>query len=406
MYLLYRLFGSQFIACLAFIMLAFHPRIYAHSFFNTKDIPFLATVLMLMLAAQVAFQKDKWGWYLLAGVASGYATSIRAMGILFAVVITYFFIVDFFRTVTRKGNVAAALLDTACFIGGFCGTLYLCWPYLWGNPVDNFVESFTNLSNIVWSGRVLFEGVSYAGNMLPLSYMPTWFSITVPELWLIAGVAGCIWVAIDFLRKPSRFIENTRERNFLLYLVGFLAPAAAMMIFHGVNIDDWRHLYFIYPSFVMLALLVVSRLAVGGRKIVAVTLCALQVALVGFFMIRNHPFQQVYFNNLVSHRPEYLRTHFDLEYWGCSYKQGVDYILAHDTSSIIRMTDWPEPDANALRFLPAKQAARIEKLYNGERPDYYLTNFRMHPRDYPYPNVFYEIKVLNSTIMRVYKLKP
>src|SRR6185503_8756836 len=35
-----RLFKNQAIAILGFILLAFTPRIYAHSFFNTKDIPF------------------------------------------------------------------------------------------------------------------------------------------------------------------------------------------------------------------------------------------------------------------------------------------------------------------------------------------------------------------------------
>src|SRR5581483_7448949 len=60
-----RIFRSQFIACLAFIMLAFHPRIYAHSFFNTKDIPFLAALLIVMMVSQAAFEKNRPLLYLL-----------------------------------------------------------------------------------------------------------------------------------------------------------------------------------------------------------------------------------------------------------------------------------------------------------------------------------------------------
>ncbi len=40
--LAYRLFKNKFIAILGFIMLAVAPRLYAHSFFNSKDMPFLA----------------------------------------------------------------------------------------------------------------------------------------------------------------------------------------------------------------------------------------------------------------------------------------------------------------------------------------------------------------------------
>jgi hypothetical protein len=35
--------------------------------------------------------------------------------------------------------------------------------------------------------------------------------------------------------------------------------------------------------------------------------------------------------------------------------------------------------------------------------DYYLTNFRMHPDDYPSTDIAYQIQEENSTIMRVYK---
>ena len=63
-----RLFKNQYIACLGFIMLAFTPRIYAHSFFNTKDIPFLSAFLIVFLVNEIAFEKNKRVWYLLLGL--------------------------------------------------------------------------------------------------------------------------------------------------------------------------------------------------------------------------------------------------------------------------------------------------------------------------------------------------
>ncbi len=77
-----RLFKDQFIACLGFVLLAFMPRIYAHSYFNSKDIPFLCSFIITFMVGQMAFEKNRSGWYLLLGLAAGYATSIRAMGIL------------------------------------------------------------------------------------------------------------------------------------------------------------------------------------------------------------------------------------------------------------------------------------------------------------------------------------
>ncbi|MCW3121871.1 MAG: phospholipid carrier-dependent glycosyltransferase, partial [Flavipsychrobacter sp.] len=40
-----------------------------------------------------------------------------------------------------------------------------------------------------------------------------------------------------------------------------------------------------------------------------------------------------------------------------------------------------------------------------EQADYYMSNFRLHPADYPGTNIEYQIELLNSTILRIYKLK-
>jgi hypothetical protein len=177
-----------------------------------------------------------------------------------------------------------------------------------------------------------------------------------------------------------------------------------MILFHGVNIDDWRHLYFIYPSFILLGMFAVNSIPFGKWKIVVITFCVLQLLVTGMFMIRNHPYQQVYFNNFVSHDKENLRNKFDLDYWGVAYKQGIDYIVSHDTASVIQIHVTQVPEVNNTLVLPKAIRKRIVFLYDDARPGYFITNFRMHPNDYNYPNIFYEIKVLNSTILRVYKI--
>ena len=57
--LFYRLFRSNIIACLGFLALVFHPRIYAHSFFNSKDVPFLSAILIAIVFAHFAFTERR-----------------------------------------------------------------------------------------------------------------------------------------------------------------------------------------------------------------------------------------------------------------------------------------------------------------------------------------------------------
>jgi hypothetical protein len=399
-----RLFKDQFIACLGYILLAFNPRIYAHSFFNTKDIPFLSALVIFFAITQIAFEKNRTGWYILMALACAYATSIRAMGIMFATGLSAFLLIDIITAAVRKENTRKPIIHFLAFVVFFCGFLYTLWPILWTRPIFHFKEEFQALSHIYWSGFILLNGINYPGDKLPWYYVPEWVSITTPLLWLAAGAAGCFWLVVSFIKKPLSFLTNTPNRNFILYGVCFTVPVLAVIVLKSILYDDWRHLYFIYPSFVMLALFALSQFKTGLKRRIMMGLSLVQVAMVATFMIANHPFENVYFNELVPRTPEYLRTHFDLDYWGCADKQGIEYILKHDKSDSVRIMWSLDPVGNNRMMIPANTRERVVLVPPDGHPTYFMTNWRNHPEDYPYKDVFYDIKVLNSTVLRVYKL--
>lgn len=131
----------------------------------------------------------------------------------------------------------------------------------------------------------------------------------------------------------------------------------------------------------------------------------LQVVLIGFFMFKNHPFNNVYFNNFVSHEPEYLRKHYEVDGWGSTMKQGLDYLDASDELKTIKIYCY-EKDLlySNIVLLPENDRNRFQYA-NKENADYLVTNFRFHPYDYPSYKTEYSINVLNSTILCVYKLE-
>ena len=124
----------------------------------------------------------------------------------------------------------------------------------------------------------------------------------------------------------------------------------------------------------------------------------------GLFLVSTHPFEYVYFNNLVSHKEEDLRHTYDLEYFGTGDRKAAEYILAHDNRPAVRLTTTLTGTLGAnISILTRQQQQRIVLVQPNENPDYYITNFRTHPDDFIYPDVFYNYKVLNSTILRIYK---
>lgn len=403
--LILKLYKNQFLASLGFVILAFTPRLYAHSFFNSKDIPFMCMMLITLAVARAAFDKNKTWLYLLTGLACGYGTSIRIMGIMLLLFLVMFLIIDLINAATNKEQLLKPLLNPLVLFAGFCTSLYISWPYLWPAPIHNFVESFKALSHFKWAATTLIGGKAITATELPWTYLPTWFIITTPVLWLITGLAGIGFVVYQFFQQPMAYLRNTPERNLLLYVLCFFGPIFSVILLHSVVYDDWRHVFFIYPPFILLSLYFINRFINAKYKMIVQGVCALQVAVVLVFMIQNHPFHQVYFNELVSHEEQYLRKNYELDYWGLSYKQALDHILEVDNRKDINVCSnlsayienntlgLREEDRKKIHFTPPDQA------------DYFITNYRGHPEDYPGVNVDYSITVLNSDILQVFRLK-
>ena len=407
-----RLFKDKWLASLSFLMIVLNPRLYGHSFINSKDIPFMCMTIVTLMLSQIAFEKDRKWLFLLLGLACGYATSIRIMGVMFVVFIGAFLLLDLISDMKKKEKPIKQLINMAMFGLGFCLLLYISWPFLWKSPVHKFNETFSTMSHFGWTGSVLFEGKIIVSTQIPPNYFPVWFFISNPLLWLLAGFAGLILIGFDFFKKPIVFFQNTQERNFLLYIACFLVPIFAVIALHSVIYDDWRHLYFVYPAFVFMGIYAVHKIWKGKIKIAVQAICGTQVAFILFFMVANYPFQYVYFNPLVSHDEEFLRRNYEMEYWGTSMKQGLEYLLENDTAKVITVcATYKGPLDNNILMLPPDQRKRFAWTEDAMKGDYFLTNFRLHPEDYPddahaFPNIEYDIKVLNSTIMRIYFMKP
>ncbi len=404
--LCYRLFRNNLIACIGFLMFVFHPRIFAHSFFNTKDIPFLSMFLISLCFIQAAFDKNRWYWYALAGAACGYATGIRILGVILVCIVCVCLLIDIVSAICKKNKAGRTIVNATVFVVVFCLSLYATFPTLWGSPLKSFVEVFESLSHFRWIGGVLFGGELIMADNLPWTYIPVWVAITMPILWLALGITGILWLLTDFVKKPKDFLLNTRQRNFVIYIACFLAPILAIIFFKSVVYDDWRHVYFVYPAFVLLSLYAVDKLFKSKAMTMVLIAITVQFISVAYFIIKNHPNQQVYFNGLVSHKLEAIRYSYDQDYWFCSMRQGLEYILANDQRDPIRV-HCPLLDPKLVEYnraiLPHDKRSRLT-IANAGEADYIVVNFRDHIEDYPY-EVYYEVRVNNSAVMRVYKMR-
>ena len=374
--LAYRLSNNRLIALLALLLYLLHPRLYAHSFFNSKDAPFFSMFVIALYLLERAFRRDTPGAFILLGLAVGLLTNLRIMGLMLLPAIVAMRGLDFWYAGNwpeRKGILRTAGL----FIVAAGLTFYATTPYAWANPGEYLAAGLGQAVNHPTILPQLFQGEGRLSNALPPHYLAVWFSITTPPLILLLGFVGMAAVLARSVRRPGLVFRNTRRRFLLLLTACFLLPPLAAALLNPNYYQDWRQLYFLYAPFCLLAALgggwLLSRLArrrYGPAGMYG--LAGLGLGLILLQMAQIHPWQHLYFNFLVDRTtPERLRGQYDLDYWNLAVRAGLEDLLARHPEETLTV----RVGARHWEILPAAARRRLLLADGSRRADYALTGY-------------------------------
>ena len=404
------IYKNKLLAAIGFLLLALNPVLYGHSFFNSKDIPFMSMFIICLLLAAVAFKKDKLKYFLLLGIGCGLLTNIRIMGIMLISIISFFIVMDMLLPGKNKKERIYKVKALLIFLVSASVSLFITWPYLWIRPFGNLIDAFKEMANFRWDGDTLYLGTLVNATKLPWHYSLVYFSVSNPLVYLVFGLFGMILLMINFIRRPFRFMAEKINWNHLIYFICFIGPITAVIVFKSTLYDGWRHLFFIYPGFILLAVYGLHFLLKTKLRSIMLMITFICFGYIAFLMIDNHPFQHIYFNQIISNgKPDKARKLFETDYWGTSFKSSFEYILAHDTASIIKVNAPISPGYMNVEILKAEERKRIVCLLRDDTigAKYFVMNYRWHPKDLVEfkPYEYHSIKVFNNTINTIFKLK-
>ena len=369
-----QLFNNRLIALLALLLFLLHPRIYAHSFVNSKDLPFLSMFAITLYLLERAFRRDTVGAFVLLGVVVGLLTNLRIMGIMLLPAVIAMRGLDWFYAAggpERKG----ILLTAGLFILTAGLTVYALSPYAWTNPVDYLTANLALAVNHPTIWPQLFQGEWLLSDQLPPHYAAVWFALTAPPLFLLLGLVGMAAAAVWVCRRPGAALRNSRRRFVLLLLACFLLPPLAALALDANQYDGWRHFYFLYAPFCLLAALgggwLATTLARRRRwRIGVYGLAAAGLGLTLLQLIQLHPLQYVYFNFLADRTtPGQLRTQYEMDYWQLAPRAGLEDLRElhpGETLAVRLANHWH------LESLPADDRRRLRLAGPGRRADYEL----------------------------------
>ena len=355
-----RLFGSGPLALLAMLLFLLHPRLYAHAFFNSKDVPFLSMFMIALYLVHRAFEKDTVRAFVVLGMGTAVLTNLRIMGVMLVAAVLGMRALDLLHAAQWSAR-RRVLATAGAFAAASAATLYAISPYLWSDPRE-FAEALRVLSEHPTDPPELFQGRLVHSDDLPWHYVPTWMAITTPPFTLLLGGVGVVGVARLAAAHPGQALRNTPLRFECLAAVCLTAPPLAVAALDAHVYNGWRHLYFLHAP---LALLAASRLRLPASRDAAWVrrgaYAAAGVAAAGALisMARIHPFQNVYFNFLVDRTtPERLRTQYEMDYWETTEFGGLQHLTQYPLPHLLCMGRTHHQHQQLL--LPEAQRMRIK----------------------------------------------
>ncbi len=401
--LVYLIYENKWLAAIAFLMLLLHPRIYGQSFVNSKDIPFMVFLAISFYYAALALRRLKWTNFLYLGIALGLTLSIRIMAVLPLIMVLAFLIIDIpiNKKPLRSLVLGSVLLVSLVLI------VYSAWPYLWTNPVENFTTAFKNMSKFRWKWEILFKGDVILSTDLPWDYIPHWFLISTPIWFIVLGVVGIGVLIFKIIKRPENAIGDYRVSLDLFFFLNFIGPIVAVILFGSVLYDDWRHLYFIYPAFVLLGISGLKFLIdqAPGRLIYGISAAAF--LHIGILMVIAYPYQLCYFNSVTNILVKgEMNKRYDLDYWGTSFKEAFETILVNEGGQNIPIAVGSASGRKNLWMLEDYQSKRIS-IVSRDKAKYFITTFRWNwaEQDRFKGMEFASIKAGSNTICQTFKLK-
>jgi len=382
-YLFCLIFLNRTTAIISSLFLSVMPNFIAYNKIVSLDAPtsFFYTLAVFFFA--LAIKKDTWKWWGILGIISGIALSVKwNLALIFPFYILFFFVwkgPEIWNSTKKFRNEGNNLVSTikhlikklwywklfwVPVISVF--VLYIMWPWLWFNPIQNILSSAST-----WSGGLAIE--PWFGEMVKteniLSYYFVYFIFTTPVLILI------LFLSSLHHQWKSRKLWN------IFVLLWFATPFLFWSL-QPVKHDGMRLLTMIYPPLAILAAQGLQHLfiLIKKQKWLWKSVFVLFIYL-SILSISIHPYYLDYYNFLIG-GPKNVQENnlLEFDWFGEGNKEAIEWINRNAELHASIGTKWnPDYDLNGWRSdLQAQNV--IYQNFTGE-PSYWMINHRYKQYD-------------------------
>ena len=348
-------YRAGFVVLFLFIV---SPTFMGHAQNNLKDVPFAFAyiagtfyILKFLFDGNKTFLNNS----LLLTLSIAFCVSIRAGGMLLICYLFFFFFVYYFFGYLKERKIdftevrKKLIWITGITIAALILSIVL-WPYALQNPFTNILSSYRVMAHYPATFRQIFEGKVEWSDYMPWYYLIKSMGITIPVV-VLAGL-------ITFIILIKRIFSNGKPILYLFLIFTLLFPILFVILEKSNLYSSWRQFLFIYPGIVLLASIGYSSFfdSIKNRYILWVAVGV--VFLISIhpvkFMILNHPYEYMYYNQLVGGMKG-AYGNYETDYYYVSQTEAAGWLI------------------NYLKEKGEKPAVKVKATYSVE------WSFRNHP---------------------------
>lgn len=317
-------YGAGIITLLLF---AVSPTFLGHAQNNLKDIPFALAYIggTFFLLKWLFSDRQRWQDLLPLIFSFAFGISIRPGGLLLICYLLLFVIIreaiHYHETSTLSfSRLRPKLLSLALIIFASWLLGILLWPYALENPISGVWESFNVMAQFPTTIRQIFEGRHEWSDFMPWYYLPKLMLITIPLV---------VWAGLLSFFALTRKVQKQDLLKYSLILFTIIFPVI-FVIYEKSNLyGSWRHFLFVYPAIVVLAAIGLWQLILRFRSkfarftMIFFLLLALHPVR---FMVRNHPYYYLYYNQLTNGLKG-AYGNYETDYYYHSLRQASEWLI-------------------------------------------------------------------------------
>lgn len=307
-------------ALLAVFFIYTYPLFFAEMHFNTqKDIPEAVFYSFFLYSIWKVFETKNAKWLVFTSLFwfLGLGTKLNILFSCF-VVIPYI-ILTVNKKIFYKKYLRIYFLGFIAFMFGNL-LFFLSWPYLWSDPLGHLLNVFLYYKNIGITDSSIYDSRFLVFNNVNL----------YPIFWIITTtfIPVLFFLFFSFLLPFVNSISKKQKRFLLLIWLWFLVPILRVTYSHSTIYGGVRQLMEYIPAMGILSASGYYFLSKKVNKFFLKLLSFIFCVFIIFNLIKNHPYQNAYFNEIVGGLKGAQKM--NIPFWGNTfggaYRKGIVWI--------------------------------------------------------------------------------